>query len=354
MTARREVGTPRTFARVLLVEVLDAMGSAAVDARTHADALERAGCNVRTITVDFRSELRPRSGADGGAGTALDLADGRASIRDETRRLAPDLILVASTAPGGGQIARGLPTGVPAKHWPTGFSGAPPSLFRRRSGLPALALPVSPPAEASSASALVWTAWDRAARRGRQSLWDGDYVLVPGALAGRTGSDALGVFAAAAATRDDLDLVVLGVADQAMKGRAEQLGIGTRVHFAGDAPREAERSWIAAASALLLAEDGPCSGGLVWRALIAGTPIVALDSGRSSREAARWLERQGCAATGGREPAGALQHALGRIPAVTAAIERGRSLAAEHTVEALSVRLQTALAAPAPARREAA
>lgn len=350
MSRLPEVGVSQSPGRILHVEALDAVGSAAADGWTHATALERGGFAVRTVIIDLRPEHRPRSGADENDPGILGIAEGVAMIHEEARRLVPDLILIAGSEPGGGRIARGLPPGIPARHWPTGFAAAP-RLFSGGAPLASIAAPTVDPREAGAE----WSVWDRPARRGRQSLWDGDYVVVPSALAGRAGREALGVFAAAAATRNELDLVVLGRLDETMKRRAEELGIDTRVHFAGDAPREAERSWIASASAVLLAEDGPCAGGLVWRTLSAGTPIVALDSGRASREVARWLERHGCAEP---RPDGdatrALRRALSAPRELAESIAAGRALAAEHTVEIIGTRLAAILSPPAAPRRAAA
>src|SRR5207253_4515515 len=76
-------------------------------------------------------------------------------------------------------------------------------------------------------------------------LWDGPYLLVPHTAAGGGLEAALPAFAAAALSADTLDLVVLGDPDAAVEQRARQLGIGTRVHFAGPAARGAEWPWVA-------------------------------------------------------------------------------------------------------------
>jgi hypothetical protein len=106
---------------------------------------------------------------------------------------------------------------------------------------------------------------------------------------------------------------------------------------------------------VLLAADAPISGGLVLRALAAGTPLVTAAEGRASRVVSDWLERDGLApAANGADTRARLAEALERGPAVVEAVARGRVRAQERSAAFLAARLSAALDSGAAARRRAA
>jgi hypothetical protein len=363
MRARPAASASIAPGRVLLVEALDSVGSSPVDARFHRDALEALGLEVRALVIDLLSEHRIRAGADAQDPHDLTIAAHRDVVREEARGFAPDLTLLASAAPGGGRAARWLPAGA-GRLWPTGFHDGRGT----RSLLPGPNL-VSLPASADDGEersptpdspGAEWSIAQAPDRRARQSLWDGDYVLSPAPLTRAAGEAALRAFAAAARDSSAVDLVVLGPRDSSTSRCAERIGIDTRVHFAGAAPRDAERAWVASASAVLLATDQPISAGLVLRALAASTPVVALEEGRASRAAARWLNRRGCAEAAAPGNGGArLGRSLARGSEILGAIARGTECASSCTLERVSERMASAIGVHAPrvrsrARREAA
>ena len=139
---------------------------------------------------------------------------------------------------------------------------------------------------------------------------------------------------------------------------ARQLGIGTRVHFVGSAPREAEYAWLGAAAATVLAGDAPISAGLVLRALACGSPVLPIGSRGHAARVRAWLEKQHGralpAGEGHARPAAELEWWVERGAAVGEAIGRGRALAARHEPEALAARLADALGPRPATAREAA
>src|SRR5262249_41179870 len=160
--------------------------------------------------------------------------------------------------------------------------------------------------------------------------WDGAYVLVPTALTEAHGRAVLEAFGAVAAERPELDLVVLADAVPELSVRARALGIHPRVHFAGDTPREAEHTWLASASAVVLPGGGALAAGLVARAVGSGVPLVAGPGTPESLGA--WLERRTGLGRGPLVPA--LEAALGRGADVRAASERGRAFGAAQQPDA--------------------
>jgi hypothetical protein len=190
--------------------------------------------------------------------------------------------------------------------------------------------------------------------RGHLPAWDGDYLLVPAALGGASGTLVLDTFAALLEEHPGLDLVVLADHQPGFQQMARGLGVGQRIHFAGPAPRDAEMAWIASASCTLVSGDGPLSGGLVLRALARGCPLLTVEGGSAADELAPWLEHHGCLAgrverAGG---VGTLERAIAREPAVARALERGRAVAAAATPRSLAERLAAALL-PSGERRAA-
>ncbi len=355
--------------RVLLVESLDAAGSDSADARGRRAALRAVGAVVRVAT------LAPGRGgsawdphvamATAGAVVEWDTRPaGRAALRQFARDGRFDLILVAAATPGGGIPARELARAAPARWWPTGV--ARPADWLRRLGLglagalPPLAAVDREPDEHEPAG-LAWSSVESGHRgRARLTLWDGDYLLAVLPLAGREGSRVLAAFASLAPAWSGLDLVVLAEPQPAFEREARARGVGTRVHFVGPAPREAEWAWWTHASGAVLAGRVALAGGMLLRALAAGCPLLLASPAGPLRAIATWLERHGCmpwSADGGRaDLATALARMLERGPVVEEAVARGRALAARHAWSLLPPRLAAALpglASPTAPRRPA-
>lgn len=340
-----ERGAPR---RILLIESLDAAGAAAADVRARSRALESSGATVRSVVVDLKLEselVRPDS-------TEVPVTHGFASGKREVlglyEKFRPEIVMVASAIPGGGPVARWIPGGVPATWWPSGLDGVEPSrshLKPEPAFLPALGRADRPGAPDAS-EALDWTVHegDRPVRT-RLSLWDGDYLLAPVALGGSAGADVLHAFAAIAREWDTLDLVVLADPQAEFVRLARTLGIGTRVHFAGDSPREAECIWLASAIGVVLAGEGALSSGLVLRTIARGRPVLAHGSAGATRAVRAWLDRHLCTLGNGEadDLSAMIEQLIARSDAVEDVIARGRSLAARHEPEVIAARLAGAL-----------
>jgi hypothetical protein len=327
--------------RVLLIEHLDAVGAAAVDARPHAAALRAAGFEVEGVVLEGEGggELLFASG-DRGPGPGFDRI-GLDELAARVRASRASTVLWASAARGGGVPARTLPPGTHASWWPTGH--APETLA---SGpLPVLE-PMLPPLGGSLLSG------DEQPRR-RLSLWDGPFALVPVLPAARAGAELLDAFARVVDGGEEADLVVLAHPDAGFEQMARRACVGQRVHFVGPAPREAEHAWLGTAVVALVSGDAPLSGGLLLRALDAGCPLLPV--GEAAAPIRHWLDRHALAWTGDDDGVAArLGAALDRDPAVLAARECGRQVAATQTQAALAATLGAALhAAEARARRAA-
>jgi hypothetical protein len=341
--------------RVFLIESLDAAGAGVADARAHLEALECAGCPGRAVAVERRTMREPRAEDSPAVRGRVPIIHERDQLLAAIASSHADFILLASSRAGGGTAARWLPPGMRARWWPTGISVAdegPEALGAGRAHELACV--------ASGASGLghdpgpfvglEWSVVDGPrASRARLSLWDGDYVLVPTPLSGRAGEEAVRAFASVAEEWDSLDLVVLSHPQEEFALLARELGIATRVHFAGPAPREAEYAWYGAASAMLLGTQGAVSGGLVLRVLASGCPMLPLGHDDVSRTLRGWLEYHGLTATLPTElPGGSgleLGRTLERDARIEEAVERGRSFAAMHRVDLLGPRLAASLAA---------
>jgi glycosyltransferase involved in cell wall biosynthesis len=332
--------------RVLLVEHLDAVGAAPADARLHAAALRAAHFTVEGLVLDGdrRDDLLfPMH--ERRVGTGYDVLDagpgGLEALARRVRTSRADMVLWASTAPGGGEAARALPDGLRAAWWPTGHA---PSHVA--SGpLPALDASWAP-LEGSAVA-------DDGQRR-RLSLWDGPYVLVPAPVAAASAPALVAAFAEAASGRDEVDLVVLDHPEPALEALARRAGIAQRVHFVGPAPRDAELAWLHSAAIVIVCGDAPVSGGLVLRALAGGSLVRT--SGAGAAPIADWLAARelawGSPARGG-SLADAIDAALERDAATHAARERAREVAAGSGIGELAARLARALRAE-PAERHAA
>ena len=332
------------------------------DGRLRAAVLRAAGFAPHLLTI-APSDPAPTNGAhrgpDASAGErTIARRDARAALREVLASQRFELALVASSSPGGDPISRWLPAGLPARWWPGGlFAGAAArhlpweaprvlaTIGSRDAGKPSAA----GAAAAATHAALDWAILDeRACARRRLPLWDGEYLLVPAALAGESGEQLIAAFAAVARDHDALDLIVLADPQPAFERRARGLGVGTRVHFAGAATREAEWSWLKPASGVLIAGPGPIAAGVVVRALACGCPVLGAGSEGVGPALNAWLAVRGAAVAEDGATDAALRRILDRPAAVDQAIERGRRASDAHRVASLAARLCASLAVAAP------
>jgi hypothetical protein len=347
--------------RVLLIESLDAAGASPADARSRLDALERAGYEAEAVVCDHGRVALPQASVDpAGQAESIPVASDAAALQAVLDAHHDRLVLVASSAPGGGVVASWIKPGIQARWWPAGLHAGPRPLDRwRKSGLATLAM-LDSGADAPCATAgLTWTPIEGGGYAPRRlSPWDGDYVLVPATLSAQAGTLALRVFARAAEERDALDLVFLAAERPDLEREARRLGIRTRVHFAGAAPRRAEYAWCHAAAAVMLGCDESLTGGVPLRALACGAPLLVLGNGPADRALRGWLDAAGCVLTPPGPGVDALEHTLGRLidrdRQVEHAIGRGRELAELQEAKAFAPRLAAALRSDADARRRAA
>jgi hypothetical protein len=275
-------------------------------------------------------------------------ADLRRELQEAVGGVSPAGVIVASATDGGGAPASWIPRTVPAWWWPTAIGGGARGLgFGRR---------VLPPLLPSWSSALDAGLPGPAPPLGSaQSLWDGPYVLCPQPLVGRSRGPVLEAFAGVASGEEALDLVVLGDPDPQVAHRARELGVGTRVHFAGPAARGAEWPWLACARAMVVAGETALPAGLVWRALAVGCPVLAHGARGAAAEIRVWLAAHQLAWTNGGGLASALAVAIERPAALEQVLARGRMRAAAQSSTALVTGLGAALSPlGAPATRRAA
>jgi hypothetical protein len=337
--------------RVYLIECVDAAGAAPADAQWRAAAIEHAGVRVQAIAIECGSAddaaldgpieagriPRVRAGQDGFAAVRTVLCDTR-----------PDLVIVASAAAGGGPVASVVPADVPAAWWPSGLGGEP---ARVRFGAPRRLLD---PLEAGRPGelALTWAVVPPVVpSRGRLPLWDGDYVLVPMPPGRESALEIFDAFALASADGHAHELVVLCDPDPALESIARRLGVGTRVHFAGPAPREAESAWMSFAALTVVAGPRPIAAGLPLRALAHGCPVHVAGNDPVSGTLRHWLGEHGalaCAGTTIEAFAEVLEH---EGPRRRDASRRAWMRAC--TPEAVGARLAASWAPAAPRRRAA-
>jgi hypothetical protein len=325
-----------TAPRVLLVEHLDAIGATPSDARLRAGALRAAGASVELVVLDSDR------GEDLQYGGLSHRRDPGMTVWNAERAAAPlarlvreqrfDLALWASARPDDA-LAGQLPAALPAYHWSTGFA----SHGVRAEALAPLDLELEPCAGSTFDLGRM--------QRGRLSLWDGPFALVPAPLESDTGVAVLEAFAATASDRDEVDLVVLDHLRPALVCTARELGIELRVHFVGPAPREAEVAWLQTASVALVGGEQPVSAGLVLRALASGCPMLPV--GEEAGPLAGWLLARGLAPFAGSDAESlgqALDCVLGGGARVAESRTRSRSVAERYTMEALTDRFARALA----------
>jgi len=332
--------------RALLVEDLDAVGSAACDAETHAAALRAAGWTVHTTIVGPAAEGADAALAPPGPQPLTRDASLGAGLADAVRRARADAVFVASAAPGGGDVGARLRDAARAWWWPTAFTVSPDA-----SG----ALESLPGDARLDPTALAVAEVPRGGR-GLLPLWDGDFVLSPGPLQGDAGRIALEAFARLDDEWSAVDFVVLAHPDAEFESTARRLGVGARVHFAGPATRGAEHAWLNSTSALLLGGNAPLSGGLVLRALACGAPLLPCGANGVPGAVRERVSFLGCAPLAAHtldEAARALTRALSRDVLTEQSRNAGRRVAAEFGADTLAARAIACLHVVRPQRRAA-
>ena len=321
------------FPSVLLIECLSGLGAHEADAALRIRALRKSGLAGRAIVIDSSSPAeRTRAIAS-------------AASRAVAER--PSMVCVVASESDWRAVDRALPATISRCWWPSvvAGSGSEPGTSR---ALTAFTVGANPPRQHLA----LHCAPVRSAReRAPAALWDGDFVLAPGPLRGAEGERLLRAYAAAVEERPQWDLVVLTDPDPVFQGLAHSLGIGWRVHCAGDSPREAEHTWLATAAAVLLPLSQPVTAGLVVRILAGGAPLIIDGATPAARALGAWLDD---ASLGGASPEAGLAAVLAREPRVRDACERGRLIAAQHEPEALAARLGFTLDGEDRRPREAA
>jgi glycosyltransferase involved in cell wall biosynthesis len=325
-----EVILTATTRRILLVEHLDAVGSSLTDLRPRAALLRNLGFDVRMAAIAAEGEgdlqhgiaERRQSGIE-----HYDEASGIELVRRAMETWNVDAVVWASSAPGGGEVARELGKDRPAWWWPSGWSTS------RTSGPLSRLAPELGPGDACVLDA-------ERPKSARLSLWDGPYALVASPLKPADAEHLFDGFARAADQRDEIDLVLLDHPDPELESLARTAGISQRVHFVGPAPREAEHAWLQHARVTFVTLQRSLAAGLVLRTLAAGCPIMAV--GQAAEPVRAWLGSQGL--TWGKPERSRLAwdtvaEALARTPAVETAIARGRTCAADCAGGSLAARI---------------
>jgi hypothetical protein len=327
-------------AHTLLVDVVVAVGADPADTRERVEVLRRAGLAVRAISLARAAHAPDAPAPEITIGLRREATAGR--LRQAAGAGRVDRVVIAGSEADAAEFGAFFRGAAPVRHWPTAFAplaGWRSFIAGRRTPAPLF------DGHASAADWIMAACSAERAGRGRLGLWDGDYVLAPLPPGGAAAESVLRAFAAVAAERDELDLVVLAEATPAFTRRAEALGVGTRVHCAGPAPRDAEWAWWSHASAALLAGSAPFAGGLVLRALAASCPLLVPRDAGACVAAGEWLARAGCTPWGtpGTSELGAtLESLLARGADVESALERGRAVAASRDAAALATRIAAA------------
>ncbi len=350
--------------RILLIELLDAMGSDPRDTRVRAHCLRALDHTVRAAILDPRSDGASSAGPlRRPAQTAaphwpLD-AEGLRGLAGLSRSGTFDLILVASASGVPDSIASRLPVRSPVLWWPTALGDVaidaldshPP---RPRSGeKPRTARPLL--IDGDEPPGLAWATCEPGTRLDPLSLWDGDYVLAPD-LGHRSGPRILEAWSQVVEERSSCDLVVLSDPRPELDLLARRLGVWVRVHWVGHAPRGAEGAWWRHASAALLGDDLPISAGSVLRGMAAGCPMIAVNSDSGASPFSEWLagREAGTVASSTQELSSVLDQALERDARVESCVKSARLLARAHNGSMLSKRLARALAQSSEERPAAA
>jgi len=356
--------------RILLIESIDAVGANSRDLRVHASTLLHAGCRVRNAAIES-IHAAPLHGAPEPSGDLLVVrpdARGRAKLAAWLENEA-DAIIVASAAEGGGEAGRWIEAAspLPAWWWPTGVTPASPAAAHAGASRSVAArtarwiaagplpmLPITVPSRSVCAGLDASVLDAPHARRGQLPLWDGDYVLSLTALEGAAGTAAIDAFASLCAMYEGLDFVVLADPQSEFERLARARGIGFRVHFAGEAPRDAEVAWLGAASAALVAGHAPVSGGLVLRALENGCAVIPSTGAATAAAIDAWLYAHGIAGGASDAPfAERLAQVVGGDARERTRRAAGQRLARAAGPEALARRVGDALDSALRRRRAA-
>ena len=294
------------------------------DVRERAHALSAAGAVVTVVLASAPASLEAEAQAQGlPAGWSLAHGDWtRAARAALSARPGATLVLAGECAPR--EVARAATLGAgEVRLWPTVLRGE--SAHDRR------ALDCAVGARSRGVS-------------GRSSLWDGDYVLVPGSPGSDAARPAIEAFARLAADHASLDLVFLGERHERAAQCARAHGVRGRVHWAGASPLRAECGWLAGAGVVLLTEHEAAEPPLVLRALAAGSPIAVAGSGPRANHLREWLRDHGAATplaeAGARDLACCLRGLLSGGSEVRAACARGAALAGKHEWKALAPALR--------------
>lgn len=132
----------------------------------------------------------------------------------------------------------------------------------------------------------------------RDSLWDGDYVVVPGVPDHAAAELVVAAFAHVAEILPSLDLVFLGDPPRALAGLAAGYDVPWRVHWAGPSPLRAECTWLAGAAAVLVTDSEAADASLALRALASGSPVFVAGRGDRARHLRDWFAAMGAPADG--------------------------------------------------------
>jgi hypothetical protein len=328
--------------------MIDALGSADADARVRAQAMRRAGPAVRATALPWRTPAERHESAE-----PPSLAEReerfRRAVHNACAAFSPECVVLAASEPVAARLKAHVPRETPLRWWPTAVLDL---AARNGSPLAPLALAARGAGDARDETALpaLDVAVIRAPRSGeRVSLWDGDYVLVPGPLGDADGREILKSFAHV--DEAALDLVVLAAPQPEFIALARELGIGARVHFADPAPRDAELTWLGGATAAVLPSADAVSAGLVCRALACGAPLLTVGHTPLPTRLSAWLAARGCSAAPPGSLAMRLEHVVARGLDVERAVATGRSLAAHHDASGAGLSLAGRLELP---RSEAA
>lgn len=127
----------------------------------------------------------------------------------------------------------------------------------------------------------------------RDSLWDGNYVVVPGVPDHAAAELVVAAFADVAEWLPSLDLVFLGDAPPALAGLAAEYEVPWRVHWAGPSPLRAECTWLAGAAAIVVTDREAADPSLALRALASGSPVFVAGRGSRARHLRDWFAAMG-------------------------------------------------------------
>src|SRR5262245_18538846 len=233
---------------ILLIELLDGVGSHEADAALRARTLRQAGMGVQPLVLDLIGPRAPTSADPLPATSAALRRDAGHAARREADSVRPSAVWIAGSRSTAGDIAAGLEA-YEVHWWPTRLEPVEPRATDPGDRRLEIVDAGYVSAERRRFHALELAVVRAARVREPAPLWDGDFMLVPGPTE-LGGGETLALFAKVAAERPELDLVVLDDPSPETEQATRALGLFPRVHFAGRATREAEHTWLATASAV--------------------------------------------------------------------------------------------------------